>query len=494
MATETTAPTNLEHSRRVPLSVLVRGDNPRRKKPAPDYIQQIADSMRKHDVIEPLITRPAPKGGDQLQIVCGETRFEAATLAGLTTVPVVIRAYSDLDVLEVQLIENIQRNAMHPIDEGEAFKRLIDTKKHTVESLAKTLGKSVRWIYNRLEFTKLISPLRDAFLKDEITVSHAELLARLEPADQVRIDNRPSDQGGFLSDEGLWRWDYDDEGQGKHRSAVSLRDLNRWIERNVRLAIGTPAVQNLLPEIEEVQMAAARENARILQVATAHILPAGAELKKRFEGVLTEHHWKRAGGKFTCDHAERAVIVFGAGQGDIVDVCVNKKGCAKHWPEHQPKVAEQRKAQRGKDADVQETARQQHERDVSAQRAKEERWAKLAPALIAAGDRAVKKIARVSPGLLGVALKRLDLPVVKPAQVTLALVAAAHQQTVDRSRWYEREGDLAAWLRLLGVDVKAVERQVLQPEKATAARDVLKKNARPGVRKALAKRKAAKKR
>lgn len=483
---------------------LLPAQNPRRKPVTRERIAEIADSMRKHHVLENLIVR---RKGDGYQVVAGDTRQKAAIEAGLEVVPCVVRELNDVDMLELQLIENIQRNDMHPVDEGESFERLIKTKKHTVESLAVTIGKSARWVWNRLAFTKLIPPLRDAFVSEEITASHAELLCRLEPTDQKRINNVPSE-----SADGLWRWDFlevvdaeSGKANGTQRRAVrSVRDLNDWIERNVRLNIQSETVQNLLPEVEEVLNEAARDNSRVLQVTTLPQVPPG----KEYEGVITAAHWQLAGGRSACDHAERAVNVAGPGQGDRLMVCVNKKACAQHWPDHQPAAIEKRRKAREKQASKPGGAvdyKAREEREAAERGRLETRWKKFYPALAEAITGAVGKLKTVAPPVLKSVLKYHQLPDARPADLPMVLLKDAVHNALNRSEhWYGNEEDILPWAKLLGVDVKALEKDVLEPEKPKAekkpkqkpARESLAKNVRPGVRKALAKRarKAGKKR
>jgi ParB/RepB/Spo0J family partition protein len=463
MATQATTATPEQLARTsAPLTMLVPGDNPRRKKAPDAAIDEMAASMRTPlGVVQPIVVRVHPKQPEKLQIIAGETRFVAAGRAGLDVVPVVVRDWDDDMVLEAQLVENIQRNAMHPIDEGEAFKRLTDrkTNPYTVEVIADKVGKSVRWVYNRLEFTKLIAPLRQAFLDDEITASHAELLARLEPADQERVNN---DEEGYR--DGLWRWDFLELGEdaaGSRRSAVSVRDLNDWISKNVRLAVDTAAVQHLLPEVEDIMSDLGAE--RVLQVATTRDLPNAPELKGRFKGVLTRKHWEPAGGRSACDFAERAVIVFGEGQGTTVEVCANKKQCAKHWPNHTPEALERQKKL---------AAKSEQPRTVEAEQAKrqaaETRYKVLKPALQKAVDGIVGKLTVVTPKVLGTALEALYLdisPKTKPADLASELVRTAVKRRFEECYSHWNLPDLIVFAEGFGVDVKALE-QSLAPEGA----------------------------
>lgn len=444
--------------------------NPRRKPVAQERLAEIADSMRKHHVLEPLIVRTA--GKDAYQVVAGDTRQKAALLAGLPLVPCIVRELNDVDMLELQIIENVQRNDMHPLDEGDAFRRLIDSKKHTVESLAATVGKSVRWLYNRLEFTKLIPSLRKAFVDEEITASHAELLARLDPADQKRIDNDPDDPDSFGDDDdGLWKWDFlgeDDDGVKKRRSVRSLRDVNDWIERHVRLNVQREAVQNQIPEVEDVLLEAARENSRVLQLASVFQLPKDPDNPKRFEGVLTDRHWKLAGGKSACEFAEKGVIVFGSGQGDVVEVCTKKKLCAKHWPEHQDAQKEKDATKRARLQQEQTKAREQYEREQAKRDADAKRFDRLHPVLKKHTVAALQKLKAPTPAILAALAARFQLRGVKTLNDLALALFAEHVQQLYRYAQPREEPQMRASAKLLGIDLTAVEREAFPDEHAAA--------------------------
>lgn len=441
---------------------LLHSKNPRRQPVPAARISDIAASMKKHGVLEPLIIRPSDKATHGYQVVAGDTRMKAAIEAGLAKVPCVVRDINDLDMLELQLIENVQRNDMHPLDEGEAFRQLIAGKKHTPESLAAAVGMSIRWIYQRLEFTKLIEPIREAFLKGEITVSHADLIARLEAIDQERL------VAGGRHGEGLFVEDRTLDGELRI-SPISVRDLNRWIEHNVRLAIATDAVQHLLPEVEEiVDETGPAHDARLLQVATVALLPQDPKLKVRFKGVLTEYHWKRAGGKHTCDKKERAVIVFGRGQGETLDVCVDKT-CGKHFPDHTPAAKERRAKQRERQtgAGKPDAYHVQQQREEQERTRRAARWNRLHPALATALRAAAKGLPKISGAVFSATLKAHRLPpTTTVATLARVLVTTAVESDIDRSKWgYHDEPKLVAWAKLLGVNVKAIAAQ-LEPKNA----------------------------
>lgn len=421
--------------------MLERSPNPRRRPVPEDRFLDLVASIKSRGILQPLIVRPRDEG--TYQVVVGDNRQRAAIDADLAVVPCVVRSLSDIDVVELQLIENIQRNDMHPVDEGTAFRKLIDGKKHTVESLASTLGKSTRWIYNRLEFAKLIGGVREAFLDGAITATHAELLARLEPDDQERClkDGLFEEVLGF------------DE---KHaRAVVSVAQLDAWIEQHVRLNIAAPAVQHLIPEVEEVQTVAAAEQAKVLQIATTLMLPREKGLRDKLAGVLTERQWKRAGGKSRCDTAERAVIVFGPGQGTVLDVCIDKT-CAKHWPDHTPKAKEQRAKNREKDARTQTKAEGQRKREQEVRESRLARWQSLHPVLRTATLAAAKRLKTVPPKAFTAMLAAHRLPTsVRPADLPKALLLQTLEEMFRFTAFhYDDESKITVWATRLGVNVK----------------------------------------
>lgn len=290
---------------------LEKSANPRRKPTPPGKVSEIAASMKKFGVLEPLIVRAVGSG---YQVVAGDTRQKAAIEAGLPRVPCSVRELSDLEVLEIQLIENIQRNDMHPLDEGETFRKLIDGKKHTAETLASTIGKSARWVWQRMEFTKLIPAAKEAFLKDEITASHAERLVRWkDPKAQRQI----LDDGCFSDVLNL----------GNKKVLASTAELDDWISEHMALDLSDERLPQLLPEVAEVKAAAEAQGAKVLQVATTY-----GRVEK---GVLEPNAYKSATGQEKCKLSERAVVVVGADMGTVTDVCINK-ACPKHWPTQTP--------------------------------------------------------------------------------------------------------------------------------------------------------------
>ncbi len=139
-------------------------------------LQDLAASIREKGVIQPLILRPHPVDGDQYQIVAGERRWRAAQLAGIHELPAIVRELSDTEVLELAIIENIQRADLNPMEEAQGYRQLMDRFGHTQERLAEALGKSRSHIANLLRLLTLPDPVLDLVRAGKLTAGHARAL------------------------------------------------------------------------------------------------------------------------------------------------------------------------------------------------------------------------------------------------------------------------------------------------------------------------------
>lgn len=137
-------------------------------------LQELADSITQHGVLQPLLVRPLPSGGYQL--VAGERRWRASRLAGLKEVPVVVKELSDVETMEIAIIENLQREDLNPIEEAEGLQALIDRCGFTQEEVAVSVGKSRPAIANALRLLKLPQDVLEMTKNGEISAGHARAL------------------------------------------------------------------------------------------------------------------------------------------------------------------------------------------------------------------------------------------------------------------------------------------------------------------------------
>lgn len=151
----------------------------------PEKLHELAESIREHGIIQPLIVSIDEHGGYRL--IAGERRLQAARLAGLETVPVVIREAYDAELLELALIENIQRADLNPVEEAQAYRRLIEEYGLTQEETARRVGKNRVTVSNALRLLQLEGEIRRSLVSGEITEGHARALLGL-PEGRGRVN------------------------------------------------------------------------------------------------------------------------------------------------------------------------------------------------------------------------------------------------------------------------------------------------------------------
>lgn len=146
-----------------------------------DALQELSDSIKIHGVLFPILV---VNRGDYYEIVAGERRWRAAKMAGLKEVPVIIRDYTDKQIAEISLIENIQRTDLNPIEEAMAYKSLIDEYKYKQDELAERVSKSRTAITNCMRLLKLSANVQEMIVDDMISAGHARALLAIDNADE----------------------------------------------------------------------------------------------------------------------------------------------------------------------------------------------------------------------------------------------------------------------------------------------------------------------
>ena len=159
-------------------------DQPRRSF-APIDLEDLANSIRTKGVIQPLIVRRHPEKGDAFEIVAGERRWRASQMAQLHELPAVVRDFSDNEVLEVAIIENIQREDLNPVEEAAGYRQLMDRFGRTQEQMAEALGKSRSHIANFLRLLNLPVDVQAHLKESKLTIGHARALVTTENASEL---------------------------------------------------------------------------------------------------------------------------------------------------------------------------------------------------------------------------------------------------------------------------------------------------------------------
>lgn len=177
----------------LPLSALQAGKYQPRQKMDSGPLQELAESIREQGVMQPLLVRAISAG--KYEIIAGERRFRAATLAGLTEVPVLVSRADDKGAAAMALIENMQREDLNPLEESQGLARLIEEFGFTHEQAAKSVGKSRSAISNLLRLAQLAKPVQAMLLAGDIDMGHARALLPLPGASQVALAQKIMAQG-----------------------------------------------------------------------------------------------------------------------------------------------------------------------------------------------------------------------------------------------------------------------------------------------------------
>ena len=382
--------------------------NPRRHFDGP-ALEQLTDSIRTVGVITPATVRPNGKG---FELAGGHRRYRAWKLAGLTHLPCIVREMTDQQFMEVLTIENLQREDVHPLDEAKGYEALMAAPyKMDPAKIAERVGKSVKYIYDRVKLLALSKDAQQLFWDGLIEAGHAILLARLPQSDQAKVIG---DKGKDYANGGLFLVEHllydegrihDDEAPLK---AVSVRELTDYIKQHIRFN-AKEADGFLFPETVSQIQSAAKTKTKIIEIT--HDYLADEDVRRAStDKVYGERAWKRADGKEgskPCERSVMGVIAAGAGQGEAFPVCTNKDRCEVHWgteirtrqkreKEKASGAAPSKKAEKPK-AD---TWQQQQERE----RKERARWDAAVPAMRTALAAQVKKLPVKAGSVLASAL------------------------------------------------------------------------------------------
>ena len=156
-------------------------------------LEELSNSIKEHGVFQPIIIKKSIKG---YEIIAGERRVKASKLAGLEEIPAIIRDFSDTEMMEIALLENLQRENLNAIEESTAYKKLLETLNLTQEELAKRLGKSRSHITNMLGLLTLPEIIQKEISKQNISMGHARVLSKLEnETQQLELTEKIIEEG-----------------------------------------------------------------------------------------------------------------------------------------------------------------------------------------------------------------------------------------------------------------------------------------------------------
>jgi ParB/RepB/Spo0J family partition protein len=292
------------------------------------------------------------------EIAAGHRRYRAAKMAGLTQIPAIVRAMTDQQFAELVTFENLGREDVHPLEEAAGFEALIRDYAYTAAAIAEKIGCHESYVHKRLRLARLIEPARKAFAGGDISLNHAVLIARLEPAQQIEAFSLCFEE----------RWDH--KSRKDLKEAVPAKSLDLRIREKIFLALSSAPWKKddaqLLPKagacttcpkrtganaqlfddmqkgdncldgdcfdrkrqafIRITTAAYAQKNGKeMVRVATSYCDPSAL---KKLE-AMQAHSFTEVKGKDRCAHVERAMVVYGDKLGHQIDICRTAK-CAKH--------------------------------------------------------------------------------------------------------------------------------------------------------------------
>ncbi len=148
-----------------------------------EKLQELADSIKEHGVFQPIIVKKSSIKG--YEIIAGERRVKASQMIGLDVIPAIVRDFSDEEMMEIALLENLQRENLNAIEEALAYKKLLDSLSLTQEELAIKLGKSRTYVTNMLGLISLPEEVKDMIIDNKISMSHARVLSKMSDREKV---------------------------------------------------------------------------------------------------------------------------------------------------------------------------------------------------------------------------------------------------------------------------------------------------------------------
>ncbi|ARY28635.1 ParB/RepB/Spo0J family partition protein [Brucella melitensis] len=175
---ERKAPVPIE--RNIPIEFVTRNPRNPRRMFSETELEDLAQSIKEHGVVQPIVVRPAPGQPDRFELIAGERRWLASQRAGVDTIPVIVRDVDDRVALEIAIIENVQRADLNSVEEAMGYQQLIDNHDYTQNDLAQVIGKSRSHVANTLRLLKLPQRVQDFIVDGALSAGHARSLITTE--------------------------------------------------------------------------------------------------------------------------------------------------------------------------------------------------------------------------------------------------------------------------------------------------------------------------
>lgn len=331
-----------------PINELVESKYNSRKVFDKEQMAELIASIKEKGIQVPLIVRPLVLGKAELEIVAGARRFRAAKELGLSKVPIICRVMTDEEAREVQIIENLQRADLHPLEEAQAFGKLAIEHKLSLSDVGLKVGKPERYVRQRMVLTNLIAPIADAFEKDEISIGVAFVAAREIPEHQKEFAKEEL-RGDYVPDEDEARRFFDRFHLDLAKAPFDTKD-EKLVPQAGACTTCPKRTGNspmLFPEIKSGETCTdavcfggkVKAFVQIQVKANPKAVKLSAVREYTNEKVIGEREWVPAGNK-PCNDIKPGVVIQrdqngiykqqDVPLGKALDVCVNPK-CKIHW-------------------------------------------------------------------------------------------------------------------------------------------------------------------
>ena len=230
-----------------------------------EALSELASSIKDHGVFQPIIVKKSVKG---YEIIAGERRFRAAKLAGLTTIPAIVKDFSDDEMMQIALLENLQRENLTAIEEAKAYKNIIESMNITQDELAKKVGKSRSHITNILGLLKLPTSVQDMVLYNKLSMGHARVLSKLEDSSKIEdLANKVIDED--ISVRELESLVYDNPTTKQVKQKKVQNDEYKHIETYLKEKLGTSVKIN--NDKISIKFSSVHDLNRILEIMNINI-------------------------------------------------------------------------------------------------------------------------------------------------------------------------------------------------------------------------------
>ena len=217
----------------IPIDQIIPNQDQPRQEFAPEAIEELAASIKEKGILQPVLVKKME--ANQYMLICGERRYRASLLCGLNQIPAIVKDVANQDLLEWALIENIQRQDLNPIEEAEAYRRLVEERLLSQEEVAKRVGKDRATVANTIRLLRLPEEVRRYVFSGQLTAGHARaILGMLTPEHQKQLARRIVEE------------------------TLSVRQVEAIVNRSNAHKRKAKAARNLMPEIVDIESRLAR--------------------------------------------------------------------------------------------------------------------------------------------------------------------------------------------------------------------------------------------